>query len=114
MRNLLSAVAVSCLLVSGCAGRDPVLAPTTEASDTGLSCRQLDAEIAEAEGRINVLTAEKSGKTGQNVAVGVVTALVFWPALFFADLSEAERAEIANHRQRIIHLNSLKASRGCR
>ena len=38
----------------------------------------------------------------------------YWPALFLADLGEAERAEMANWRQRIVHLNSLKAGRGCR
>jgi hypothetical protein len=106
--------AVGLLLLAGCAGREPVLAPTVEASDSRLSCRQIDAEVAEAEGRVAALAAEKSGKTGRNVAVGAVTALLFWPALFLADLGEAERAEMANWRQRIVHLNSLKAGRGCR
>jgi hypothetical protein len=114
MTNAFRALLGAALLLPACAGRDAVLEPAVEASDSRLSCRQIDAEMVEVEGKVNALAAERSGKTGWNVGVGAVTALLFWPALFLADLGEAERAEMDAHRRRLAHLDGLKSGRGCR
>ena len=42
-------------------------------------------------------------KTGKNVAIGAA-GLIFWPAWFFFDFSDAEKMEIQAYRNRYNHL----------
>lgn len=102
------------LAVTGCAGRDadPIL--VNRSTDHALTCSQIRNEMEANERKASNIAGEKSDALGQNVAAGVVGAVLFWPALFFLDLGEAEKTEMRALKTRNEHLGDLKSYKGCR
>lgn len=99
------------LLLTACAGRDAKPVAVMTAYDRDLSCEQIQAEIQNNETKARQLAEERNSSRNANIAVGAVGVLLFWPALFALDLSDAERVEIDALHQRNMHLASL--SRDC-
>ena len=52
-------------------------------------------------------------KTGKNIAIGAAAVLVFLPAIFFLDFSDAEKIEIEAYKQRYNHLARLYDDKQC-
>lgn len=101
-------VAVFCLLLLGaCAGRNAAPVPMMTAYDNNLSCEQIQAEIASNEAKARQLIDEDNSNRNANIAIGTVGVLLFWPALFALDLSDAERVEAGALHERNTHLASL-------
>jgi hypothetical protein len=104
---------VAAAVVAGCAGREGNPVPITQSYDAGLSCEQMQAEITANETKARQLGQEDKSAHDSNVAIGVVGAILFWPALFALDVGDAEKEEMSALRQRNGHLATLMAGRGC-
>lgn len=101
------------LAVSGCGGGSANPIATREVGDRDLDCDEIEAEVVDLDARSRRLLGEKSGKTGKNVAVGVVGLILFWPALFFLDLSDAEKEEAQAMQDRMRHLQRIANKKDC-
>ena len=113
MRKLLSAVLVAAS-VSACAGRDPAPAmPIAMGNEQNLNCQGLYAEINANNVRIQGLQSEEQSKRGQNIAVGVIGAVLFWPALFAMDFKDAAGKDRQNVEARNMYLQTVYAQKGC-
>jgi len=95
-------------MLGACAGRSAQPVAMMQPYDDGLSCEQVQAEIQSNEAKARQLTDENNSAHNANIAVGAVGVLLFWPALFALDLSDAERVEIQALHDRNMHLASLQ------
>jgi hypothetical protein len=107
-------IAVAALmLAAGCGGRAAVPIQVTQASDYQLSCEQIAAEQNAIVAKVNALRAEDEAAHNSNIALGVVGAVLFWPALFALDTNETQQQEIGLYRSRSEHLNIVAGQKGC-
>jgi hypothetical protein len=113
MKHILVTVTAFGLLVTGCAGRDSAPVSAYQSYDTQLSCSQMGAEFMQNETKINQLQSEHDNAHKANVAIGFVGALVFWPALFAIDASDAEQVEMRALRDRNSNLGRMQVSKDC-
>ncbi len=81
--------------------------------DEKLSCADLRMEIAKSEREVKKLWSEHNSAHSGNVALGVVGGLLFWPALFALDTSDAEKVEINAHKERIEGLERIMQTKNC-
>ncbi len=101
------------LLLSGCAGRQANPVAAYQYGDEQKSCPFLRSEIAEIQNDITRKLKACNNTQGKNVALGVAGAILFWPALFFMDLSDADQIELEALRKRYNALVRLSASKKC-
>jgi hypothetical protein len=104
---------VVCAALSACAGRTGHPVAITESYDSNLSCDQIKAEIASNETKARQLYAENSSAHDSNVAMGVVGAVLFWPALFAIDAGTAEKDEMQALHDRNAHLQTMIDNKSC-
>ena len=102
----LSFLLIAIYLLVGCAGRAARPVMVQQAGDYIKSSEALMSEMMFIQEEINK-KIPKTEKTAKNIALGVVGSVVFFPALFFMDLSKAEEIEIEALRQRYNHLLGL-------
>lgn len=108
-----AAALVFVLLLAGCAGRDANLIPLSQTGDNDKSCAELHNEVttlAAAAGR--KIDANKE-RDGGDVALGVVGALLFWPALFAMDVKNADGKEANNLIDRMEYLRGIGNQKDC-
>jgi hypothetical protein len=107
----------ACLLVgvalAGCAGRKAVPVAVMQPYDNQLSCQQLQAEIASNETQALQLSGQNESAHSNNIAIGVVGAILFWPALFAIDTGDAEKVEMQALHDRNQHLSQVYTQQGC-
>lgn len=103
-------MAIACLAVMGCAGRDPQMVATVQPQDSAASCAQLTAEIQANNGRIQELADEQGLKIAQNVAAGVA-GLVIWPLFFAMDFKGAASKEVSALQARQQYLTTMASER---
>ncbi len=108
---ILSSLAV--FVIGGCAGREARPISSYRPGDESLNCAAIDSELYQIKATVVPLYDEAGDKTGWNVGWGLVGALVFWPALFALDLSDAEKEEISAYQVRWDSLTRLRDERGC-
>ena len=101
------------LVIGGCAGREARPVSSYRPGDDSLNCAAIDSELCQIKTTVVPLYDEAGDKTGWNVGWGLVGALVFWPALFALDLSDAEKEEIRAYQVRWDNLIKLRDERGC-
>lgn len=101
------------MLLAGCGGRDARPVAVAQPTDSMLSCPLLMAEISGNNSRAVSLLDEKKDAENSNVAIGVAGALLFWPALFFMDLSDTEEIEMRALRDRNNYLAQLALAQDC-
>lgn len=101
------AILLGLVLLTACAGRDAKPVAVMNAYDRDLSCEQIQAEIQSNEAKARQLVDEDNSAHNANIAIGAVGVLLFWPALFALDLSDAERVEIDALHARNMHLANL-------
>lgn len=104
---------VAAIVVSGCAGRTSAPIQTTQVGDHVLSCNQLQAELSKNEQQARTLLEQHKKASDGNVAIGVVGAILFWPALFALDTGTAEKEEARALESRNSHLTSILAQKNC-
>jgi hypothetical protein len=107
------AIALCCLFLVGCAGRTAVPVAQHQYGDDKKPCDHLKVEIAELQGDITVKTKKAENTKGANVALGVTGMILFWPALFFMDLSEADQIELEAMRKRHNALVRICVDQNC-
>lgn len=102
------------MMMTGCGGRQAYPVQVSQIGDNRLSCNQLESEM----GRINYEIQNKSGQKSKgdnkDAALAVTGLILFWPALFFMDLSNADKTELEAMRSRHNHLKSIYTNKGCR
>lgn len=112
-RHVVSAIALVSLL-GACAGRDPVAPiPVAQPQDGNQSCEALYAEQMANNARIQQLQGEESNKRGQNIAMGIVGGILFWPALFAMDFKDGAGTDRKNVEARQSYLQTLYAQKKC-
>lgn len=108
LRVLVAACAV--ITLSACAGRAPQIAPLVNASDTQLSCAQINSETKLNGERITTLSTEQSWKVGQNAVAGII-GFMAWPAWLALDFQNAAGQEAHALSQRNQYLTALSRDR---
>jgi len=101
------------LAVAGCAGREAHPVAIMQDYDKALTCDQIRAEIHANETKAQELAGEGESARTANVVVGTVGVLLFWPALFALNLSDAERQEMTALSERNTHLTTMADMHGC-
>jgi hypothetical protein len=100
--------------LAACAGRDAAPPqPVATPYDQQLNCQALFAEINGHNAKVASLSAEENNKRGQNIAMGVVGAIIFFPALFAMDFKDAAGTDRKAVEARLAYLNGLYASKSC-
>ena len=69
--------------------------------------------MSEVMSDIQLKTGQADSTSGTNVALGVVGVILFWPALFFMDLSKADQVELEALRKRYNALGRIAADKKC-
>ena len=102
-------------LVAGCGGMmrkaDPVTA--YEYGDSSKSCDALKSDLDQCTSEIDRIKARQNTKIGMNVAVGVASAILFWPALFVMDFSDVDAKEIEAQQQRYQSITLICKEKDC-
>jgi hypothetical protein len=111
-RSIITVTAFS-FLVTACAGRDAAPVAAYNAYDAQLSCPQIDAETAANSAKVIQLQQEKDNARAANIAIGAVGLLLFWPALFALDTSDAQDVETRALNDRNNSLAYLKTASKC-
>ncbi|MET4129265.1 hypothetical protein [Roseovarius sp. MBR-6] len=114
MKKTSSAVVLSAVIVSGCAGRDANPVQTIQEGDSGLSCSELRQEIEISSQNLSRLLGDQKEIQGKNTAAVVVGAVVFFPALFFMNLKGAAKEEAKALQDRINGLATRHDAKGCK
>lgn len=97
------------ILLSGCAGSASHKVVTSNpAIDQGLTCRQLDDEIARSQAIINGVNDDKNDLSGSDVLDGVL----YFPFNLIAKNSNYNNALTAAN-QRIVNLKIIKQDKNC-
>jgi hypothetical protein len=100
--------------LSSCGGRQAQPVNTFAHADVGLSCHQIEAELLSNDRRIRSLVNEHQRAQNQNVAVGAVGLILFWPALFALDLKGAAKQESDALIVRSRNLANIGKQKNCR
>ena len=102
-------------IMVGCVGMARTANPVQayQYGDEQLSCEGLKYEIAKCDAEVARLTSTRNSKTGANVALGVVGAVVFWPALLAMDFSGVEKEELNAYRNRHDQLTRIAIQKKC-
>lgn len=100
--------------IAACAARTSNPVAISQPGDTDLTCQQLaEKRKSNRTKAIALAGADRDVESG-NVAAGVVSAVIFWPAMFAMDLSNAEQIELRALQDRDRRLADLEKKRGCR
>ncbi|MGO1120194.1 hypothetical protein ACTL6U_15925 [Rhodovibrionaceae bacterium A322] len=110
---MLSSALLALLLGTGCAGRDAAPVDTMTSYDKQMTCDDIVFEVNKNNDKLVDTVRELEEAKGQNVAVGLVGAVLFWPALFALDLSDAEKIEIQALKDRNENLLRMGNARKC-
>ncbi|HEY4382924.1 MAG TPA: hypothetical protein VGN34_00405, partial [Ktedonobacteraceae bacterium] len=103
----------SSLGIAGCAGREAHPVAMIQPQDPTENCDSIKEELAANSVQINKLKGEAATHNATNAAVGVVGAVLFWPALFALDLTDYEREEAAALQARDMHLLNMSKEHNC-
>ena len=105
MKNFLSALGISFVLLISCA--KPTVVNITLPNDDKLNCEKLENAVADAqEFRRKALAV--TGNTGKNQAA----AILFWPALMMTYVNASEAIVAANERS--VHLINIMQDKNCK
>ena len=114
LTNLAAILAVTTIALAGCAGREAHPVAVVQAQDASASCTAIQAEIAANESQAHKLSGQAETHNATNAVVGVVGAVLFWPALFALDLSDYEKQEISALKERDSYLQQTAVNRVCK
>ncbi|TAH33661.1 MAG: hypothetical protein EYC62_06420 [Alphaproteobacteria bacterium] len=115
MKKIYAAMAMIAvtMILSGCAGREARPVATYKHGDETLNCAQLRREAEKSENAAIKLYKDHNDAHDGNVVMGTVGAVLFWPALFALDTSDAEKVEMEGHKERIESLQHWMDKKNC-
>ena len=101
------------LLLAGCAlGAMPTV-PLSQSGDNEKSCVELHDEVMSLAASAGRKIDANKERDGGDVALGVVGAILFWPALFAMDIKNADGKEANNLIDRIEYLRGIANRKDC-
>ncbi len=104
--------ATAAAVLTGCAGRTPAPVSAVRAGDEQLTCAQIDGEANDFIPKVRKLSND-ADKAGYNAGIAAVGTIVFLPALFALDLSDAEKIEIQAYVARYQTLAAKRKTQNC-
>ncbi len=104
MKNFLSALGISFVLLISCA--KPTVVNITLPNDDKLNCEKLENAVADAQ-EFRRKAIAVTGNTGKNQAA----AILFWPALMMTYVNASEAIVAANERS--VHLINIMQDKNC-
>ena len=105
MKNFLSALGISFVLLISCA--KPTVVNITLPNDDKLNCEKLENAVADAQ-EFRRKAMAVTGNTGKNQAA----AILFWPALMMTYVNASEAIVAANERS--VHLINIMQDKNCK
>lgn len=111
---LIRTIALAALVVlAGCAPRESNPVPIAQPGDDLLTCMQIADQSSANRAEALRLSGADDQTVNENVALGTVGALVFWPAMFAMDLSNADQIELRALQDRNQTLDYLARQKDC-
>ncbi len=104
MKNFLSALGISFVLLISCA--KPTVVNITLPNDDKLNCEKLENAVTDAQ-EFRRKAMAVTGNTGKNQAA----AILFWPALMMTYVNASEAIVAANERS--VHLINIMQDKNC-
>lgn len=105
---------INILLVTGCAGRAAYPVQITQPNDYRISCNQLESEMSRIRHEVQNKTGQKQSGDTKDTVLFVTGLVIFWPALFFMDLKNADKVELRALQSRFNHLSNVYNGKNCR
>jgi len=105
VKNFLSALAISFVLLISCA--KPTVVNIALPTDDKLNCKKLENGVADAQ-EFRRKAIAVTGNTGKNQAA----AILFWPALMMTYVNASEAIVAANERS--VHLINIMQDKNCK
>ena len=105
MKNFLSALGISFVLLISCA--KPTVVNITLPNDDKLNCEKLENAVTDAQ-EFRRKAMAVTGNTGKNQAA----AILFWPALMMTYVNASEAIVAANERS--VHLINIMQDKNCK
>ena len=106
-------VIVSSFILPSCASKTPRNVMIQQYGDDSKSCKALELELNQTQQEMSRILGEQNSTSGTNAALAVAGAFLFWPALFFMDLSDSEEQEYDSYRLRYNHLLVIATDKEC-
>lgn len=114
MRQVTCVILIMVVLFSqGCGGRNAYPVQVTQPHDHNLSCNQLESELSRIVHEVNIKTGNKSSGDTKDVALAITGLVLFWPALFFMDLKNADKIELQALQSRHSYLLNIYRNKNC-
>jgi hypothetical protein len=113
MKSSLVAAFAAASMLAACGGRHANPVSQVSVTDQYMNCTEIQATMVSNDTRAAQLRDEERRAKGGNVAIGVVGALLFWPALFALDTTDTEQVEISALQNRNSYLTTLMAQHQC-
>ena len=106
-------VCIMVMISCGCGGRTAYPVPQVQAGDYNMNCSSIHMSMTNIYSQIQTKKGVVSKTSNTNTAEFAVGMFLFWPALFFMDLSEADKVELRALEARYNHLQRMYSSKGC-
>ena len=114
MKDLICIVLVGAMLFAqGCGGRAAYPVQISQAGDYALQCNQLEAEMNRIRHEVQLKTGQKTTGDLADTALFAAGLVIFWPALFFMDLKNADKVELEALQSRYAHLVDIYTNKIC-
>ena len=79
-----------------------------------MNCDRLQAELGRIQYEVRRKTGQKQSGDNKDTALFVAGMVIFWPALFFMDLKNADKVELEALQNRYNYLTNLYNSKNCK
>ena len=114
MQRFIALMAATSILV-GCAtaGKDVVGTYVSPSQYSNLDCDQVRQEMLRVTSRVNQLTGRLDEAASNDKTIGVVGAILFWPALFALGGTKPQEAELARLKGEYEALQSVSTQKKC-
>jgi hypothetical protein len=102
-------------ILTGCAtaGKDVVGTYVSPAQFSNYDCDQVRQEMIRVSSRVNQLSGRLDEAATNDKAIGVVGALLFWPALFALGGTKGQEAELGRLKGEYDALQNVSAQKKC-
>ena len=115
MKNLICGIlAMGISIMSGCGGRQAYPVQIAQPGDYRMSCNQMEGEISRIRYEIQNKSGQKAKGDNKDTMLFAAGMLLFWPSLFFMDLSNSDKVELEALRSRYNHLTNVYNGKNCK
>ncbi len=115
MRRMAVMAAASAIALSGCAQQASEVAASyvSPLQYQSYSCNQIAQEATRVSARVSQLTGVQDQRASGDAAAMVVSAIIFWPALFFIRGDDENAAELARLKGEFEALQQAAIQKNC-